>query len=310
MKNNRRSFLSHVSFMAGVAAFSKPLVSAASISKHLNTLHASGHSVTIFYTNDLHGKQDALQHINHTVDAQETSGLLLDAGDFLGEAATVADHQNMIQIMNAAGYHAATLGNHELALGQDKLAELAAQMNFKLVNCNYELEPALSRFVAPYVIMRSGDYRIGITGVGHQVKGVKYKDAIASANQTAAMLKNDEQCDMVICLSHLGFKQKGNTPDNLKLARESENIDMIISGHNRKLLKGPMVVFNKNRHEVIVGQSAWDGLMMGRTILSFNSDNQKNYLRAKHLIPGEPAEKSYEQSFANLRLIEKDRMAS
>lgn len=312
MKNPRRLFLNQISLMAGVAAFSKPLNSTAAITKRISTWHSAENAVTIYHTNDLHGNFEpvyncmgGLNHIKPLLESQETGGLLLDAGDFLNEKHQIDEHKRVINSMNAMRYHAAAIGNHELANGQDYLARLAPLMQFKLVNCNYELNAALSQWVSPYMITRSGRFKIGITGVGHQINGIGYRDAIKSANDVAAMLKEKEQCDMVICLSHLGYSQKGDQCDNKQLARQSVHIDMIVSGHNQKLLTGAMVARNKNKQEVIIGQTAWNGLLMGRTIFGFGNSKQKNSFRSKNLIPGQPGGQSYEQSLASLRAMKK-----
>lgn len=317
MNKQRRLFLNQISFMAGVAALSKPMTSVASISKHINTIHASGHAVTIYHTNDLHGNLNAaynnmggINKLKTLIENQETGGLLLDAGDFLNGNSSIAEHKQVIGLMNKMGYNVATIGNHELIQGQDHLAELVPLMKFKLVNCNYEFNSNLSKLVAPYVIINSGKFKVGITGVGHQIAGIKYNDAISSANDMAAFLKKTEQCDLVICLSHLGYSQKGDQPDNQKLARQSEHIDLILSGHNHKLLQGPAVISNKNKDEVVVSQAAWDGLMLGKTVFSFENEKQKFNLKAKHLIPGQPYDKTFTSSFYELRSVENELMAS
>jgi 5'-nucleotidase len=317
MNKQRRSFLNQISIMAGVAAISKPMSSIASISKQINTIHSSGHAVTLYHTNDLHGNLNAtynnmggINKLKTLIENQETNGLLLDAGDFLDGNSSVAEHKHVINLMNRMGYHVATIGNHELLQGQDYLAKLIPSMKFKLVNCNYEFNANLNKLVAPYIIVNSGKFKVGITGVGHQIADIGYNDAISNANKMAAFLKKNANCDLVVCLSHLGYSQKGDLPDNQKLARQSEHIDVVISGHNHKLLQGPAIISNKNKEEVIVSQAAWDGLMLGKTIINFENGKEKFNLRAKHLIAGQPYDKSYTSSFYELRLREKELMAS
>jgi 5'-nucleotidase len=312
MNKERRLFLNQVSVIAGIAALSKPMASAASISKSINTLYSSGHAVIVYNTNDLHGNLDpainsngGLSQIKKLIQNQETGGLLLDAGDFLNSSQSLSHQKAMIHAMNDLGYHAATIGNNELALGQDHLAALVPQMQFSLVNCNYQFNNALSKLVRPYIIINSGSFKIGITGVGHQVKGVVYNDAIQSANYMAKLLKENEKCDLVICLSHLGYTQAGDMPDSQKLAAQSEHIDMIVSGHNRELLGGPAIILNKLKKEVIISHAAWDGLMMGKTVFSFENGKQKYNIKAKHFIPGQPPGQSFADAFPKLVSTEK-----
>src|ERR1700749_1697527 len=112
MKKDRRSFLNQISAVAAIAAFSKPMSSVASISKHINTLHASGSAVTIYHTNDLHGNlypivdnMGGVNQIKTLLNKQETAGLLFDGGDFLNCA--LNNHKEVIYTMNNMGYHAA-----------------------------------------------------------------------------------------------------------------------------------------------------------------------------------------------------------
>jgi len=309
MNNPRRAFLNQLTCIAGVAALNKPLTSVASIVKHIHTFHSAESAVTVYHTNDLHGNIDAvyknmggLSQIKTVLKNQETSGLLLDAGDFINSSNSLAQQKQVIYLMNTMGYHAAAIGSQELSLGPDHLASLVQLMQFAPVNCNYQFDDKLSKLVKPYVIVNSGKFKIGITGVGGQLKGVKYNDAIQSANITARLLKEDKKCDLVICLSHLGYKQEGNIPDNQKLAQQSENIDMIIGGHNRNLFNNTLVLRNKLKHEIILAQTAWNGLMMGRTIINFDKGKQKNGIRAKHFIPGMPSNQSYASSFSDFQL--------
>ncbi|MEP6612197.1 MAG: metallophosphoesterase, partial [Mucilaginibacter sp.] len=295
MENPRRLFLNQVAGIAGIAALNKPLASIASVSKHINTIYSGDRAVTIYNTNDLHGKIDAgynkaggLQLIKKLLEDQDTSGLLVDAGDFLNSASNTSQHKEMIRTMNSMGYCAATPGNHELALGQESLAALISTMKFAMVNCNYQFDAVLGDLIKPYAIVHTGKFKVGITGVGQPVKGIIYKDAFACANQIARVLKIQENCDLVICLSHLGYKNEGNTPDNKKLARQSEHIDVIISGHNRKIMNAPMVILNKQKEEVMLSQAGWDGMMMGKMVFNFES-KQKSGIRAKHFLTDNPS---------------------
>jgi 5'-nucleotidase len=312
MKKDRRLFLNQISLMAGVAALSKPMASVASISKRINTLNSTNNSITIYHTNDLHGNlapginnMGGLYQIKALLKKQETSGLLLDAGDFLNSSHSPQQQGEVIYTMNNMGYHAAAVGDNELSLGQDKLAALIHLMQFSLVNCNYEFEARLAKLIKPFIIINSGKFKIGITGVGHQVNGVKYNDAIQSANTMAAWLKQKQNCDLVICLSHLGYSQASDTPDNQKLAKQSEHIDMIVSGHDHKLLRGPAITLNKLKKEVVISHAAWDGLMMGRSVFSFESGKNRCGFKAKHFITGQPYGQTFADSYSGLQSMQK-----
>ena len=294
--------------MAGTAAFAKPIASAAAISKHINTLHAAKNAVTVYHTNDISGNIDTvlkdhggLNLIKTELQKQEASGLLLDAGNFINGKQGLYHQKQVITMMNSMGYHAAAVGSHELQMGPDHLAALAQLMKFSLLNCNYEFTGSLKHIVKPYCIITTGRFKIGVTAVGGKINGIKYNDAIASANKMANILKNDEKCDLVICLSHLGYMCDGDIPDNHKLAAQSENIDLIVGSNTDKLMVNSMVLRNKLKNEVVLAQTAWHGLMMGRTVINFDNDKQRNGLHTKHIIPGVPP-KSFAAAFADIAL--------
>jgi len=309
MKKDRRLFLNRVSLMAGATILSKPLSAAASVNRHINPLRLKTKALTVYSTNDMHGQLRAgrngmggLTQITSLVAAQPAPALLVDGGDFLHSSQSLSQQQTTIYQMNAAGYHAATIGNHELAAGQAHLASLVPLMQFNLVNCNYELDAVLSPLVKPYVIRQSGALKIGITGVGHPLDNVIYHDAVTSANRVARLLKEEQHCDIVICLSHLGL-QHNSKLSNRTLAAQSEHIDLIISGHNQHLLNGPLVLRNKKQHDVVVSQSGWDGLVLGKTEYAFNFLNERIRFDADSHIPGQPEGYSLPQLKSNLNLL-------
>ena len=192
----------------------------------------------------------------------------------------------MVYMMNAMGYKAAGISASELSAGADNLSALNSHMQFTLVNCNHQFENDLALIIKPYVIINCSNIKVGITGVCSPLKNIKSNDPIQSANKIASFLKNDKHCDIVICLSHLGSQQADGLPDNQKLANNSENIDMIIGGDNKKILLNMQVLQNKLKHEVFLAQSAPQGLMVGRTMIDFNKSMQRTGVKAKHFIPG------------------------
>jgi len=280
--------------MAGATALSKPMASAAAITKHVNTLISTQSVVTVYHTNDIKGNietafknKGGLKLIKAELKKQETNGLLLDAGNFVNSKHSFYQQKETVAIMNSMGYHAAAIGSHELSGGQEQLAALAALMRFPLLNCNYGLTGVLASYVKPYTIITAGRFRVGITAVGSKADGIKYNDPVASANSIAVALKNDEKCDMVICLTHLNDATNGDISENHKLAEGSENIDLIIGSNSTGLMVSPRVLHNKLKHVVILAQAGWHGLMIGRTVIGFDADKQKNELDIRHIIPGQ-----------------------
>ena len=311
MNSKRRSFLKISSFLAGTAVLSNPFESAANITRKINAYDSRDSKVSIFHTNDLHGKMDAcfksfggLKNIDRKLDEQDITGLLLDAGGFIDKKSSFEDKLNMISAMNKVGYHVATPGDHELAAGEEELAKLFPYMQFELVNCNYSFQrPDLKQMVKPFTIIYSGKFKIGITGLGKPIKNIQCKDPFNAANEVASHLKLNENCDLVICLSQLGFDKKSKCADNKGLAENSTYIDLIVSGNSLKSLAEQRVFKNKISNDVILSQSVRNGLLLGKTEFYFNADKRKNGLDTAQLIPGQRADMSYASSFQEIANI-------
>jgi 5'-nucleotidase len=165
-----------------------------------------------------------LNNIYSAVRENSVSHLLLDGGDFLGKG-DFEDHSLMITMMNKTGYHAATPGDKELANGQDYLATLLPLMNFKLVNCNYEFSnPVLKTNILKFYTMQHNGYKIGITGVGPRIPaassaGIECHHPYKIATGVATFLKKELNCDLVVCLSHLGLEQENEGPGQHDVCR-------------------------------------------------------------------------------------------
>lgn len=226
--------------------------------------------------------------------------LLLDAGDiFQGTPYfNIYKGEPEIKAMTAMGYHAATIGNHDFDAGLENLATQLQHANFPLLVCNYDLTNTPMEFkTQPYKIFKKGKLKIGVTGVGIQPKGLipdnlagntKYLDPIENVNRTANKLKKEERCDMVICLSHLGYKYKedDNKMCDIILAKESENVDLIIGGHTHTFMDEPAVRKNKSGSDVIINQVGWAGIILGRLDFEFSKLQGKNLTKTHTVFIG------------------------
>lgn len=307
MSTQRRMFLKKSTLFAGAALIGKPLDVIADVSKKVNTLHTSN-ALTIFQSNDLHSylgdglfDRTGLQAIKKILKQQE-AGLIVDAGDFICKDKTTDEHEKAIQLMNQIGYHAATIGNNELAMGQDHLAGLLGLMRFDLVNCNYEFShPTLAKQVKSHVVIHINDLKVGITGVGinPRTEGVGYHDPYQSANRVAAYLKKKAGCNFVICLSHLGL---GNGKISSRgLAEQSAHIDMVVSGHETKVMTSAAIVHNANKEEVILSQAGKNGTILGKSSFSFDENKEKRSFDHNYLMTGFVAE---DTALAYRKLVE------
>lgn len=292
MKIARRSFLKKSSLLTSAAFVGSHFDTVASITHKINTLNSD--RMTIYQTNDMNGCIECsnngyggIKNVAKLIKTQDTAGITIDAGNFLAPSATKNQQENIIYLMNKIGYHAATVGANELATGQESLASLLPQMHFPLVNCNYTFSHAtLAANVKPYIILKNKKLKIGITGVGTSlnVPGVEFKDPYKAANKMASYLKNKMDCDFVICLSHLGFDT--DIYSSKGLAETSEHIDFIAGGHNNTVLRGALVLRNKNKCDVTLSQAGEHGMILGKTTFGFDTFNCKNDFQHKYLIAG------------------------
>lgn len=131
--------------------------------------------------------------------------------------------------------------------------------------CNYEFtNTPIELKYQSYKIIKKGKLTIGITGVGIEMKGLlpdlligntKYLDPVVNVNTVAVKLKKDMGCDIVICLSRLGYKyKKEDKISYIILVKESENIEIIIGGLTHTFLDAPVVLKNKSGNDVLVNQ--------------------------------------------------------
>ena len=225
--------------------------------------------------------------------------LLLDAGDiFQGTPFfNVYKGEPEIKAMAAMHYDASIMGNHDFDAGIENFALQLQHANFPIIMCNYGFAgtPMESKNI-PWKIFNKGNLKIGVTGVGIEMAGLvpeslygntKYLDPIAEASKTAEFLKRSKNCDMVICLSHLGYKYSDNKVSDEILAKESEHIDLIIGGHTHTFMDAPKSYKNKLGDDVIVNQVGFAGIILGRLDFSFSHIKKKNLAKSHTVIIGE-----------------------
>ncbi|MDR3047566.1 MAG: metallophosphatase [Bacteroidales bacterium] len=186
-----------------------------------------------------------------------TNTLIVDAGDFFQGSAYFNYYKGKVEIeaMNLLGYEVVTLGNHEFDNGTEALAKRLSKAKFTVVCANYEFKnKKLQKLVKPYTILYKNNLKIGIFGLTTPLKGlvlneilseVTYLDAFTAAKETVKLLK-DKHCDLIICLSHLGFDlNHDGVQTNIcdtELARTVPEIDFIIGGHTHTYLAEPKVI--------------------------------------------------------------------
>ena len=259
--------------------------------------------ITIMHTNDMHSRiepfpMDGTRYEGRggvarraamitNIRKEAEHSLLLDAGDiFQGTPYfNLFGGEVEFKLMSKMGYDAATFGNHDFDGGIDGFERQMPYANFPFVISNYDFSNTiLNEKTKEYLIFEKGGVKIGLTGVGIELKGMvpkslyketQYLDPIKNANRVSKMLKKELECDYVICLSHLGFKYDEDKVSDHDLAAQSRDIDMIIGGHTHTFLDAPVVVKNKRKKPVIINQAGWAGIVLGRLDLVFER-NKKN----------------------------------
>ncbi|MBP6532395.1 MAG: metallophosphatase [Bacteroidia bacterium] len=259
--------------------------------------------ITILHTNDVHSRIDPFPAndpkypnmggvarraaLIKKIRAAEKNVLLLDAGDiFQGTPYfNLYGGELEFKLMSEMGYDASTLGNHDFDNGIDGLVKQMPHMNFPFLNANYSFtDTLLEKKVSEYKIFHRGNLKIGVFGIGIELRGlvdpkltgnILYNDPLVNANRISTLLKNEEKCDLVICLSHLGFKYNDKKVSDYILAKESSNIDLIIGGHTHTFLDEPTRIINNTGKEVLVAQVGWAGIKLGRIDYYFDSKKRK-----------------------------------
>jgi 5'-nucleotidase len=168
--------------------------------------------------------------------------------------------------------------------------------NFPFVVANYDFKrTALYQKVKPYTIIKKGPLKIGIFGLGVQLyglvpkenyKGIWINDPISTATAVVHKLKHKEKCDLIICLSHLGFEYEHSKVSDKVLAEKTEDIDLIIGGHTHTFLEEPFVAKNKVGKSVLINQVGWAGLRLGRIDLHFNHKKKIKSTKSNTVILG------------------------
>lgn len=294
---NRKKFIQQAAMSAGAMLAGPSIMEAAT---YFNPL-----KLTILHTNDTHSRLEPFPmdgsrnqglggiasrgQLISKIRNEEENVLLLDAGDiFQGTPYfNIYKGEPEIKAMTSLGYDATTIGNHDFDAGMENLAtQLAKHANFPMLVCNYDFTgTAMEEKTQPYKIFKKGKLKIGVLGVGISGKGLiadnlygatKYLDPVQKANEVAEHLKKKEDCDMVICLSHLGNKYyESNRVSDEVLSKETENIDLIIGGHTHTFLDEPLVYKNKKNNDVIVNQVGFAGIILGRLDFEFSKFSGK-----------------------------------
>lgn len=297
----RRTFIKNT-------AVSATLLSMGSLA--LSCAKSTPKTITILHTNDVHSHIDPFgpndgrnanmggvarrASLIQKLRADNPNTLLLDAGDIFQGTPYFNYYGGALEfkLMSMLDYDVATIGNHDFDNGIDGLYAQLPHAKFDFISANYDFSNTImDTHVKPYKIFNKGGVKIGVFGLGIELEGLVSKDAfkdtkylnpIEVAQDMSRVLKSEEQCDLVICLSHLGYEYKyPQKVSDRTLARATKEIDLIIGGHTHTFLEKPTVEINAVGQNVLVNQVGCYGLYLGK--IDFYLEPEGKYFTSRTL---------------------------
>lgn len=284
MQLNRRDFLKKTGAAAGLlitSHFPFEAFAAGDLKK-----------LTILHTNDQHSRIEPFPMdgsrfqglggfanraaVLNQIRSQEKNVLLLDSGDIWQGTPyfNMFNGSLEFELMTQMAYQATTIGNHDFDNGLEALAKQMPLANFPFLIANYDFKNTpLNGKTYPYKIFKIDGIDVGVFGLGIELEGLVtktlygetvYLEPIKIANEIADRLRHDYKCDLIICLSHLGYKYKEKKVSDLDLAYNTRNIDLILGGHTHTLLDHPDELPNAVGKKVLVNQVGWAGIALGK----------------------------------------------
>ncbi|ATA90069.1 metallophosphatase [Capnocytophaga stomatis] len=249
--------------------------------------------ITILHTNDTHSHIEPISkndprnpnkggvarraYLIEKIRQENPNTLLFDAGDIFQGTPYFNFYGGELEfkLMSMLKYDAATIGNHDFDNGLEGLLAQLPHAKFDFLSANYDFKNTImDGRTKPYKVYVVDGIRVGVFGLGIRLKNLVnkdnyketiYLDPLEIAQDMERKLRNEEKCDLVICLSHLGYKY--NTDEiicDLKIAEETSEIDLIIGGHTHTFLPKPTLVSNKKGNITLVNQVGCFGINLGR----------------------------------------------
>lgn len=265
---------------------------------------SSEYKLTILHTNDQHSRIEPFDAsytrnpnqggfarraaLIEKIRKEDKNILLLDSGDtFQGTPYfNFFGGELEFKLMSMMGYDASTMGNHDFDNGLAGFKKVQPQAKFAFICSNYDFtNTILDGVTIPYKIFNKNGIKVGIFGVGIELAGLVgkkdygetiYRDPVEIAQHYSEFLRNDKKCDLVICLSHIGFDYRDN-PEKISdkiLAAKTDGIDLILGGHTHTFLSEPKSFLNRKGKNVLVNQVGWAGLLLGK--IDFYFDKNKD----------------------------------
>jgi 5'-nucleotidase len=258
--------------------------------------------ITILHTNDFHSHIDPFPadaprnageggmakraSLISKIMSEEKNVLLFDAGDIYQGSPYFNYFKGELEfkLMTQMGYDAATIGNHEFDNGLEGIESQLKHAGFPFITSNYDFsDTILSGKTIQYKIFHRHGIKVGVYGLCIELDGLvskknygntKYLDPLVTALKMEKMLKEEKNCDLVICLSHLGYSYREEKISDKIIAAETSFTDLIIGGHTHTFLQKPDELINKAGKKVLVNQVGFGGLILGRVDFYLSKDRK------------------------------------
>ncbi|MGZ5211793.1 MAG: bifunctional metallophosphatase/5'-nucleotidase [Kaistella sp.] len=297
---NRKKFLRTI----GGGTLAMTLAPNLLLAENLKLLdQTSDYKLTILHTNDQHSRIEPFDSsysrnpnqggfarraaLVQKIREEEKNVLLLDSGDtFQGTPYfNFFGGELEFKLMSMMGYDASTMGNHDFDNGLEGFKKVQPNAKFPFICSNYDFKNTiLDGQTLPYKVFNKNGIKVGIFGVGIELAGLVgkknygetvYQNPVEIAQHYSDFLRNDKKCDLVICLSHIGYDYRDD-PNKISdkiLAAKTEGIDLILGGHTHTFLPEPQTFMNRAGKNVMVNQVGWAGLLLGK--INFYFDKNK-----------------------------------
>ncbi|MFL9843903.1 bifunctional metallophosphatase/5'-nucleotidase [Flavobacterium rhizosphaerae] len=295
-------------FIQKTAAGSALVIGGLSLSSFDAPLPGKAKKITILHTNDVHSHIDPFAAddpkfpnlggaarratLIEQVRREEPNVLLLDAGDIFQGTPYFNYYGGELEfkIMSMLKYDLSTMGNHDFDNGIEGFYKQLPNASFDFAVANYDFsKTVLDGIVKPYKTFIKDGIKIGVFGLGIELAGLVdkkmyketvYLNPVEIAQDSSKILKEDEKCDLIICLSHLGYEYRGDKVSDKVLAANTKDIDLIIGGHTHTFLDKPVIEKNSAGEDVLINQVGCYGINLGRIDFTFEKGSKKHIGKA------------------------------
>ena len=240
---------------------------------------AEGTKFVILHTNDMHGYMQAsdtclgigaVAQLKKDYQQQGYDVLLMDAGDYLqgSSFANFTQGESVVEVMNAAGYDVAALGNHEFDYGSDVLEKRISEMNFPAVAANITVDVTGEPFIQQNAVFTLSDgTKVGVFGLDtpstattsapKNTAGLTFaqgEELYAAAQAQIDELKGQD-CSIIVCVGHLGEEasNEGNNAENV--VANTSGLTVMIDGHDH--LVENQTVIDKDGNDVLIAETGY-----------------------------------------------------